>query len=77
MSCSTRQSARRSPERGQYAFVQMMFRQVAYDTLSRRERKARHLIVAAHLQTAFADGGEMSKRVWRVGRRVWRRPHEW
>jgi tetratricopeptide (TPR) repeat protein len=47
-----------SPERGQYAFVQMMFRQVAYDTLSRRERKARHLVVAAHLQTAFADGGE-------------------
>ena len=36
----------------------MMFRQVAYDTLSRRERKARHLVVAAHLQSAFADGGE-------------------
>ncbi len=26
---------------------------------------------------AFVDGGEMSRRVWRVGRRVWRRPHEW
>jgi class 3 adenylate cyclase/tetratricopeptide (TPR) repeat protein len=47
-----------SPQRGHYGFVQTMFRQVAYDTLSRRERKARHLAVAAHLQTAFADGGE-------------------
>jgi len=47
-----------SPQRGQYGFVQTMFRQVAYDTLSRRERKGRHLVVAAHLQTAFADEGE-------------------
>jgi tetratricopeptide (TPR) repeat protein len=47
-----------SPNRGQYAFVQTMFRQVAYDTLSRRERKARHLAVADHLSRAFADGGE-------------------
>jgi class 3 adenylate cyclase/tetratricopeptide (TPR) repeat protein len=46
------------PQRGQYAFVQTMFRQVAYDTLSRRERKARHLAVAAHLRSAFADEGE-------------------
>ncbi|MEJ7706546.1 MAG: hypothetical protein WKF82_04205 [Nocardioidaceae bacterium] len=35
-----------SPQRGHYGFVQTMFRQVAYDTLSRRERKARHLTVA-------------------------------
>ena len=47
-----------SPQRGQYAFVQTMFRQVAHDTLSRRERKARHLAVAAHLRTTFADEGE-------------------
>jgi predicted ATPase/class 3 adenylate cyclase len=47
-----------SPERGQYAFVQTMFRQVAYDTLSRRERKTRHLAVAEHLARAFGDGGE-------------------
>jgi class 3 adenylate cyclase/tetratricopeptide (TPR) repeat protein len=47
-----------SPERGHYGFVQTMFRQVAYDTLSRRERKARHLAVAAHLRAAFADEGE-------------------
>ena len=47
-----------SPQRGHYAFVQTMFRQVAYDTLSRRERKARHLAVAAHLRSTFADSGE-------------------
>jgi class 3 adenylate cyclase/predicted ATPase len=47
-----------SPQRGQYAFVQTMFREVAYDTLSRRERKARHLTVAAHLRSTFADDGE-------------------
>ncbi len=47
-----------SPQRGQYAFVQTMLRQVAYDTLSRRERKSRHLAVAGHLQEAFAGGGE-------------------
>ncbi len=47
-----------SPQRGQYGFVQTMFRQVAYDTLSRRERKARHLAVADHLRSTFADQGE-------------------
>ncbi|HEX4654608.1 MAG TPA: adenylate/guanylate cyclase domain-containing protein [Mycobacteriales bacterium] len=47
-----------SPERGHYTFVQTMFRQVAYDTLSRRERKTRHLTVADHLARTFADGGE-------------------
>ncbi|MEJ7708083.1 MAG: adenylate/guanylate cyclase domain-containing protein [Nocardioidaceae bacterium] len=47
-----------SPQRGHYGFVQTMFRQVAYDTLSRRERKARHLAVATHLQSTFADAGE-------------------
>ena len=47
-----------SPQRGQYGFVQTMFRQVAYDTLSRRERKSRHLAVGTHLRTAFPDDGE-------------------
>ena len=32
-----------SPERGSYGFSQQMLRQVAYDTLSRRDRKTRHL----------------------------------
>ena len=47
-----------SPERGSYGFAQNMLRQVAYDTLSRRDRKARHLAVAAHLRVAFAGDGE-------------------
>ena len=25
----------------------------------------------------WTEGGELSKRVWRLGRRVWKRPHEW
>src|SRR5439155_2059665 len=39
----------RSPERGQYRFVQALVRAVAYDTLARRDRKARHLAVVQHL----------------------------
>jgi class 3 adenylate cyclase len=47
-----------SPERGSYGFAQQMLRQVAYDTLSRRDRKARHLKVAAHLRSVFPSDGE-------------------
>ena len=47
-----------SPERGSYQFAQNMLRQVAYDTLSRRDRKTRHLAVAAHLRAAFPGDGE-------------------
>jgi class 3 adenylate cyclase len=47
-----------SPERGSYQFAQGMLRQVAYDTLSRRDRKTRHLKVAAHLRGAFPGDGE-------------------
>ena len=47
-----------SPERGSYRFAQQMLRQVAYDTLSRRDRKARHLAVAGHLRAVFAGDGE-------------------
>ena len=47
-----------SPEQGSYRFSQQMLRQVAYDTLSRRDRKARHLAVAAHLRATFAGDGE-------------------
>jgi class 3 adenylate cyclase/tetratricopeptide (TPR) repeat protein len=50
-----------SPERGNYQFAQQLLRQVAYDTLSRRDRKTRHLAVAAHLRAAFpGDGEEMA-----------------
>jgi AAA ATPase domain len=47
-----------SPERGGYGFAQNMLRQVAYGTLSRRDRKTRHLTVAAHLRAAFPGDGE-------------------
>jgi hypothetical protein len=47
-----------SPERGSYRFAQDMLRHVAYGTLSRRDRKARHLTVAAHLRAAFPGEGE-------------------
>ncbi len=47
-----------SPERGSYAFTQNMLRQVAYDTLSRRDRRVRHLAVAEHLQRVFTAGGD-------------------
>jgi len=47
-----------SPERGSYRFIQQMLRQVAYDTLSRHDRKARHLKAAAYLRAAFPGDGE-------------------
>jgi class 3 adenylate cyclase/tetratricopeptide (TPR) repeat protein len=48
----------RSPERGQFSFLQDLLRQVAYETLSRRERRARHLAAAAHLEQQWQDGDE-------------------
>jgi tetratricopeptide (TPR) repeat protein len=41
----------RSPERGQYHFLQDLVKRVAYETLSKKERKAKHLAVASYLQT--------------------------
>ncbi len=43
----------RSPERGQYVFLQALLRTVAYGTLSRRARKARHVAAARHLQQTW------------------------
>ena len=40
-----------SPERGQYAFLQDIVKRVAYETISRRERKAKHLATADYLLT--------------------------
>jgi class 3 adenylate cyclase/tetratricopeptide (TPR) repeat protein len=45
----TIRSDARSPEAGQYRFGQKVMRSVAYGTLSRRDRKQRHLAAAAHL----------------------------
>jgi class 3 adenylate cyclase/tetratricopeptide (TPR) repeat protein len=47
-----------SPDRGQYAFAQTMLRAVAYDMLTRHERKARHLAAAEHLRRTFPNDGE-------------------
>ena len=53
---------RLSPQRGDYRFSQDLLRQVAYDTMSRRDRKTRHLTVAAHLRSVFrADGDEVAE----------------
>ncbi len=41
----------RSSERGRFAFVQSLVREVAYSTLARRDRKARHLAAARHFET--------------------------
>jgi tetratricopeptide (TPR) repeat protein len=49
---------RLSPDRGQYAFAQELLRTVAYDMLSRQERKPRHIAAAEHLRSAFPDEGE-------------------
>jgi class 3 adenylate cyclase/tetratricopeptide (TPR) repeat protein len=46
-----------SPERGQYAFTQSIIRSVAYEMLSRAERKTRHIRTAEHLRSAFPEGG--------------------
>ena len=45
----------RSPERGQYAFVQALVREVAYNTLARRDRKSRHLAAARFFESLGSD----------------------
>ncbi|MDP9243850.1 MAG: AAA family ATPase, partial [Chloroflexota bacterium] len=45
----------RSPERGNYAFVQGLMREVAYGTLSRDDRRARHLAAARYYETLGDD----------------------
>jgi tetratricopeptide (TPR) repeat protein len=45
----------RSPERGQYAFVQALIREVAYSTLARADRKRRHLAAARFFEDLGTD----------------------
>ena len=45
----------RSPERGQYAFVQALIREVAYNTLARADRKRRHLAAARFFESLGTD----------------------
>lgn len=55
----TVQADARSPEAGQYRFEQKVMRTVAYETLSRHDRRARHLAAAAHLQ-AVDDSDDLA-----------------
>jgi class 3 adenylate cyclase/tetratricopeptide (TPR) repeat protein len=45
----------RSPERGQYRFVQGLIKEVAYGTLAKRDRRARHLAAARHFEALGDD----------------------
>ena len=45
----------RSPERGQYAFVQALIREVAYNTLAKKDRKTRHLAAARFFELLETD----------------------
>jgi class 3 adenylate cyclase/tetratricopeptide (TPR) repeat protein len=45
----------RSPERGQFGFIQSLIREVAYDTLARRDRRSRHLAAARYFEALGDD----------------------
>jgi class 3 adenylate cyclase/tetratricopeptide (TPR) repeat protein len=45
----------RSPERGQYGFVQALIREVAYGTLAKRDRKSRHLAAARFFEALGSE----------------------
>ena len=45
----------RSPGRGQYAFVQALIREVAYNALAKRDRKSRHLAAARFFESLETD----------------------
>jgi predicted ATPase/class 3 adenylate cyclase len=49
------QSDPRSPEQGQYTFLQDLLRHVAYETLPKRERREKHLAAAEHLSAALGE----------------------
>ena len=49
----------RSPEHGQYGFLQDLVRHVAYETLSRHDRRTRHVAAAEHLSTVSDEAIEV------------------
>ncbi|HET9114966.1 MAG TPA: adenylate/guanylate cyclase domain-containing protein [Gaiellaceae bacterium] len=49
------QSDPRSPEQGQYTFLQDLLRHVAYETLPRRDRREKHLAAAEHLAATLGE----------------------
>jgi tetratricopeptide (TPR) repeat protein len=46
----------RSPERGQYSFVQSVIREVAYGTLARRDRRRLHIAAARYFEALTDEG---------------------
>lgn len=44
----------RSPERGQYTFLQDIVKRIAYETITKRERKAKHVAAAEFLASAWS-----------------------
>ncbi|MGH7697155.1 MAG: ATP-binding protein, partial [Candidatus Dormibacteria bacterium] len=54
---------RRRPELTELAFTQTLLRTVAYDRLGKRERRARHLAVAAHLSAEPGSREEVAEAV--------------
>ena len=44
----------RSPERGQYGFLQSLVQKVAYDTLAKRDRRAKHLAAADFIERSWS-----------------------
>ena len=45
----------RSPERGQYAFVQSLIREVTYSILAKRDRKSHHIAAARYFESVPTD----------------------
>ena len=45
----------RSPERGQYRFIQGVVREVAYQSLAKRDRRAKHLAAARYFEALGED----------------------
>lgn len=56
----SRMASKFSAEYGQLQFVQSVIRQVAYGTLSRRDRRATHLAVARQTEAADDAAGELA-----------------
>jgi class 3 adenylate cyclase/tetratricopeptide (TPR) repeat protein len=51
----------RLAEQGQYHFLQALLRTIALGTLSRRDRKGRHLAAAEHLRARWGDATEIAE----------------
>src|SRR5438094_57857 len=58
----TLQADPRSPERGNYNFLQALVQRIAHDTLSRKEQKARHLAAARYFVESWgSDDAEIAE----------------